>query len=335
MRIFKEDRILIAGSEGMVGRSIRRALLKKDYGEKGGGQILGISRKQLDLSDQKEVQNWFKKNKVDVVIIAAAKVGGILANKSYPTEFLLENLKIQNNLIENSWRFGVRRLLFLGSSCIYPKFSSQPIKEEFLLSSQLEESNQSYAIAKIAGLKLCESLNKQYKFDAISLMPTNLYGEGDNYHDEDSHVLPALIKRFHKAKKDSLREVKCWGTGSPFREFLHVDDLADAVIFALEQWDTFSENSPKDSNGNILYWLNVGTKEEITIKELAYTVSKIIGYEGKIIWDKTKPDGTPRKKLDISVLKKMGWEAKICLEKGIEKTFKSYIESLESHTLRN
>ena len=194
---------------------------------------------------------------------------------------------------------------------------------------------QSYAIAKIAGLKLCEYLNKQYKFDAISLMPTNLYGEGDNYNEKNSHVLPALIKRFHEAKKNSLREVKCWGTGSPFRELLHVDDLADAVIFALEQWDTFSENSPKDSNGNILYWLNVGTKEEITIKELAYTVSKIVGYEGKIIWDKTKPDGTPRKKLDISVLKNMGWEAKICLEEGIEKTFKSYVESLESQTLRN
>ena len=332
-KISKNDKFLICGANGMVGKSIIRALSEKGYGNDN-KKIFKPSRSEINYLDNNEVKNWFNLHQPDIVIIAAAKVGGILANQTKPVEFLLDNLKIQNNIIENSWKNGVKRLLFLGSSCIYPKSALQPIKEEYLLSSQLETSNQWYAIAKIAGLKLCEALNREFSFDAISLMPSNLYGKGDNYKRDNSHVIPALIRRFHEAKIYKQEYVSCWGTGSPLREFLHVDDLADASIFALENWDTFSSNSPLDSNGDPLFWINVGSNEEISIKDLADLIAKIIGYEGKIKWDLSKPDGTPKKKLDNSTLKKLGWEAKINLIKGLKNTYRSFIEDLESGNIR-
>ncbi len=323
--IFLNDKFFIAGASGMVGSAIYRSLLRKGYGDASlGGAILTTSRKELDLLKTREVEKWFEVNKPDVVIIAAAKVGGILANSSEPTEFLLENLKIQNNIIETSWRYGVRRLLFLGSSCIYPKFAEQPIMEESLLSGELEPTNQWYAIAKITGIKLCEALRKQYAFDAISLMPTNLYGPGDNYNTLNSHVMASLIKKFYTATIQKDPEVICWGTGNPLREFLHVDDLGNAAVFALESWNTFSEDAPLDQNGEPLSFLNVGTGKDISIKELAKKIADILKYKGKIIWDQTKPDGTPKKQLNIKRLLELGWEPKITLEEGIKRTLKDF-----------
>ena len=314
----------------MAGSAICRSLIKNGYGSTNGGNILKPRRKDLDLLDTNKVREWFKNNKPTVVIIAAAKVGGILANSTYPTQFLLDNLKIQNNLIENSWQNGVKRLLFLGSSCIYPKFAEQPINEDSLLTGTLEDTNQWYAISKISGIKLCDALRKQYNFDAISLMPTNLYGPGDNYHNENSHVMASLIKKFYKASKNSIPSVTCWGTGKPLREFLHVDDLGEAVVFALENWDPNSKNGPKDNNNNPLTILNVGTGKDISIKELANKISNLVNYKGKIIWDKNKPDGTPKKQLDISRIKNLGWVPKISLEEGILKT----IEHLEKNNIK-
>ena len=308
----------------MAGSAICRSLIKNGYGITNGGKILKPSRKDLDLLDTNKVREWFKINKPSVVIIAAAKVGGILANSKYPAQFLLDNLKIQNNLIENSWQTGVKRLLFLGSSCIYPKFANQPIKEEALLTGQLEETNHWYAIAKISGIKLCEALRKQYNFDAISLMPTNLYGQGDNYHPQNSHVMASFIRKFYEASENSLPSVTCWGTGVPLREFLHVDDLADAVLFALENWDPSSINAPKDQNNMPLNILNVGTGEEISIKELALKISHLFNYKGLIVWDKKKPDGTPRKLLNIQKIKDLGWKPKITLEEGIKAAVESF-----------
>ena len=308
----------------MAGSAIFRSLIKNGYGKTNGGQILKPTREELNLLDFEEVKKWFKQNKPTVVIIAAAKVGGILANSKYPTQFLLDNLKIQNNLIENSWQTNVKRLLFLGSSCIYPRLANQPIKEESLLKSQLEDTNQWYAIAKISGIKLCEALRKQYNFDAISLMPTNLYGAGDNYHVQNSHVMASFIRKFYEAKIRSLPSVTCWGTGKPLREFLHVDDLGDAVVFVLENWDPSSSNAPKDEHNNNLVMLNVGTGKDITIKDLAYKISNLVNFKGEIIWDKNKPDGTPRKLLNISKIKELGWEPKISLEEGIKAAVKSF-----------
>ena len=242
-----------------------------------------------------------------MVVLAAAKVGGIQANSSYPADFLLENLKIQTNVIETAWRSGVRRLLFLGSSCIYPKFAEQPIKEEALMTGALEPTNEWYAIAKITGIKLCESLRKQYGFDAISLMPTNLYGPGDNYHLDNSHVLPALMRLFHEAKERGDQRVTCWGTGSPMREFLHVDDLGEACVFALENWSALSSDAPKDDQGKPLAFLNVGTGVDLTIKELAEQIAAVVGFEGTIEWDTSKPDGTPKKQLDVRQMRGLGW----------------------------
>ena len=321
-----EDKIFIAGANGMVGSAIKRCLIKKGYGDKEkNGEILSPSRKELNLLNREEVERWFKKNSPDVVILAAAKVGGIHANESRPVDFLLENLKIEINVIELAWKMGTRRLIFLGSSCIYPKFAEQPIKEEFLLTGNFESTNESYAIAKIAGIKLCSSLRKQYKFDALSLMPTNLYGPNDNYHLQNSHVIPALIRKFIEAKSNST-SVKCWGTGSALREFLHVDDLAEATIFALEEWDYDSKSAPKDENGNKIDFLNVGTGKEISIKNLAEMISEIIDYKGEIIWDTSMPDGTPRKLLNVSKIHTLGWESKIPLKIGLEKTIKEYQE---------
>ena len=309
----------------MAGSAICRSLLKYGYGQKfGDGRILSPSRKELNLMDINKVQKWFELNKPTVVIIAAAKVGGILANTKYPSEFILENLKIQTNIIETAWKFNVKRLLFLGSSCIYPKFAEQPIREESLLTNALEPTNQWYAIAKIAGIKLCDSLRIQYGFDAISLMPTNLYGPGDNYHPQNSHVMASLLSKFYNASKKSLPEVICWGSGSPFREFLHVDDLGDAVVFALEKWDPTAPNAPKDKNGNPISYLNIGTGFDISIKDLAEKISNKVNYMGRISWDKTKPDGTPKKLLDVSRVNKLGWKANISLEKGIEETLKIF-----------
>ncbi len=329
-KISLDDRIFIAGSNGMAGKAIKKNLKKAGYGSiKQNGKLLTPSRKDLDLLKIDEVEKWFTLNKPNVVIIAAAKVGGILANSYYPTEFLLDNLKIQTNIIETSWKHKVKRLLFLGSSCIYPKFAKQPIKEDELLSGGLEKTNECYAIAKIAGIKLCEALRDQYGFDAISLMPTNLYGEGDNYDINNGHVMASLIKKFYINSKKLKNKVECWGTGSPFREFLHVDDLGDAVTFALENWDTDSPNAPRKNDGSPLYYLNVGTGEDIQIKALAEKISKLVNFKGEIVWDTTKPDGTPRKKLNIDNMTALGWQAKISLDEGIIKTLKSIeIENL-------
>ena len=320
-KLLKEDKIFVAGSNGMVGSAVCRKLIEKGFGKQiSSGQILVPTRKELNLLNLSDVEHWFKLFQPDVVIIAAAKVGGILANSRYPADFLLENIKIQNNVIETSWKTGVRRLLFLGSSCIYPKYAQQPIKEEYLLDGLLEKTNDCYAIAKITGLKLCESLNIQYGFDAITLMPTNLYGPNDNYDYENSHVMASLLNKFSLASKNSYPTVKCWGTGKPFREFLHVDDLSEAIVFALENWDPNDINAPKDENGNKLYHLNVGTGEDISIKELASKISKATNFKGDIVWDESKPDGTPKKLLDISKFSNLGWKAKITLDEGIERT---------------
>lgn len=320
-KIELKDKILVAGSSGMVGASICNKLREKGYGDfNKGGVIFSPNRNNLNLLDYSSVNNWFKKNKPDIVILAAAKVGGIKANSCYPADFILENLKIQTNVIESAWRNKVKRFLFLGSSCIYPKYAHQPIKEEYLLNGILEPTNEYYAIAKISGIKLCESLRKQYNFDAISLMPTNLYGPGDNYHPENSHVMASLIKKFSEAKNNSKPYVTCWGTGNPLREFLHVHDLSDACLFLLEKWNPSSLNAPRDNNKNKLYHLNIGTGKEISIKELALKIANLINYKGKIIWDRTKPDGTLRKRLDTSKINQMGWFPKIDLDKGIKST---------------
>ena len=319
--IEKSERIFIAGSNGMVGSSIKKALLKKPLNQTNNFfNLLTPSRLELDLLDSISVKNWFIKEKPNIVILAAAKVGGIHANSKYPTEFLLENIKIQTNIIEAALKEGVRRLLFLGSSCIYPKYATQPIKEEELLNGYLEKTNESYAIAKITGIKLCEALRNQYDFDAISLMPTNLYGPNDNYHPLNSHVVPSLIRKFSIAKRDNLSSVTCWGSGLVRRELMHVDDLAEAAIFCLENWFPSDIGAPKDNSGNPLNYLNVGTGKDISIKELAKKIANIVKFDGEIFWDKNMPDGTPRKVLDISRLKKLGWESKIDLKSGLTNT---------------
>tara|TARA_Y100000589_G_scaffold330968_1_gene382424 strand:+ start:3334 stop:4332 length:999 start_codon:yes stop_codon:yes gene_type:complete len=325
----KQDKIFIAGGTGMVGSAIIRKL--KYLGFK---NIIFPTRLELDLKDSNLVFNWFKKNKPDIVILAAAKVGGIFANNTYPVNFLLDNLKIQNNVIESAWKTNTRRLLFLGSSCIYPKNSNQPIKEDELLKSSLEKTNEWYAIAKISGIKLCQALRKQYGFDAISLMPTNLYGQGDNYHPSNSHVLPALLNRFHLHKIDKKDYIECWGSGNPRREFMHVDDLADASIFALEKWDPNKNDAPLDESGKPLTWLNVGTGIDLSIKELAEMISDITSFKGEIIWNIEKPDGTFQKLLDVSNLNNLGWDSKISLKNGIKITYEHYKKEIKNKTLR-
>lgn len=307
------ERIFVAGHRGMAGSAILRALQAKGY-----TNLLTAGRDQLDLRDAGAVEAWFASARPQVVVLAAAKVGGILANSTYPADFLLDNIKIQTHVIENAWRHGARRLLFLGSSCIYPKFAEQPIREEALLTGELERTNEWYAIAKIAGLKLCEALRLQHGFDAISLMPTNLYGPGDNYHPSHSHVLPALIRRFHEAKLASAEKAVCWGTGTPRREFLHVDDLAEAAVFCLERWKP-GAHEPQ--------FLNVGTGEDLPISELAQLVARTVGFGGGIAWDTSKPDGTPRKLLDVSRLAALGWRARIPLAEGLASTYADWLEA--------
>lgn len=304
----------------MAGGAICRALKRCGY-----HQLLTANRYELDLLDGPAVEAWFAKHQPTVVILAAAKVGGIQANNSYPADFLLENIKIQTHVIETAWRSGVRRLLFLGSSCIYPKFALQPIREHSLLTGPLETTNEWYAIAKIAGIKLCEALRNQYGFDAISLMPTNLYGPGDNYHPTNSHVLPALIRRFHEAVEAKSGSVTCWGTGSPLREFLHVDDLGNACVFALEHWSPSSDEPT---------YLNVGTGVDMSIRELAESVASATGFCGRIIWDHSKPDGTPKKQLDVSRLSTLGWRATIPLKEGLAETVASFRHQLNQNQVR-
>ena len=308
------NKIYVAGHRGMAGSAICRALSKAGY-----SNLLTSPRADLNLLDEAAVKDWFEINKPDVVVVAAAKVGGILANNNYPADFLLENLKIQTNIIETAWRSGVQRLLFLGSSCIYPKFAIQPIKEESLLTGALETTNEWYAIAKIAGIKLCQALRKQHGFDAISLMPTNLYGPGDNYHPSNSHVIAALLRRFYEARQYNAPSVTCWGSGTPRREFLHVDDLAAAAVFCLENWDPSRIKAPKDQSGEPLHYLNVGSGSDVTIKELAELIAEKIGFKGLINWDSSKPDGTPQKLLDVDQLQSMGWSASISLAEGLQK----------------
>ena len=325
-----KDKIFVAGHKGMVGSAIFRKLKNLGF-----TQILTANKQNLNLLNSFEVENWFSVNRPDIVILAAARVGGINANNVRPADFLLENLKIQNNVIEMSLKYRVKKFLFLGSSCIYPKFSKQPIKEDYLMTGALEKTNEWYAIAKISGIKLCQSFRKQFGFNAICLMPTNLYGPGDNYNLENSHVLPAMITRFYNAVKNQQPKVECWGSGSPKREFLHVDDLSDACLHALKYWDLNNKNAPRDDNDNILEFLNVGTGKDISIRDLAILVANQIGYKGEILWDRSKPDGTPRKLLDINRMKSIGWESKINLEDGIRQTISSFLEEINKGSIRN
>lgn len=312
MKITKSSKIYIAGHNGMVGSAIWRQLIKSGY-----NNLIGKSSKELDLRDQKAVNDFFQTEKPDAVIDAAARVGGILANNSFPYQFLMENLQIQNNLIDTALKYDVQKFIFLGSSCIYPKFAPQPLKEEYLLTDSLEPTNEWYAIAKITGIKACEAIRKQFGKDYVSLMPTNLYGTHDNFDLKTSHVLPAMIRKFHEAKMKGNIPVALWGSGTPMREFLFVDDLAEAVIFAVEN------QLPEH-----LY--NVGSGIDLTIKELAGIIQKITEHTGDIIWDSSKPDGTPRKLMDVSKMQALGWKHKIELEEGILNTYQWFLQNIKT-----
>ncbi len=302
----KSETIYIAGHRGLAGSAIAREFERGAY-----QSIVLRSRSELDLTDRAAVRNFFDQTRPKVVVVAAAKVGGIKANQDYPVEFLLENLKIQNNLLEAACDFEARKVLFLGSSCIYPKFAPQPIPESALLTGELEPTNEAYAIAKIAGIKLCQAYAREYGRNFISAMPTNLYGPGDNFDLQNSHVLPALMRKVHEAKLASAREVTVWGTGAPRREFLHVDDLASACRFLLESYD-----SPEI--------VNVGCGEDVSIRELAELICNVIGFRGALVFDRSKPDGTPRKLLDVTRLRALGWSPRISLREGITQTYKWY-----------
>ena len=304
----KNAKIYIAGHRGMVGSAIHRKLAKEGYTD-----IVTRSSKELDLRDQVAVEAFFDLEKPDYVFLAAAKVGGIVANNTYRADFLYENLAIQNNVIHQSYKHGVKKLMFLGSSCIYPKLAPQPLKEEYLLTGLLEETNEPYAIAKIAGIKMCEAYRAQYGCNFISVMPTNLYGFNDNYHPENSHVLPALIRRFHEAKIENAPQVTIWGSGSPLREFLFADDLAEACYYLMQNYDEPT-------------LINIGTGEDISIKDLALLIKKVIGYEGALTFDSSKPDGTPRKLMDVSKLHKLGWKHKVELEQGIKLAYEDFLD---------
>jgi GDP-L-fucose synthase len=299
-------RIYVAGHHGMVGSAIVRRLAR------GGCDVITAGRAEVDLERQQQAEEFLAATKPDVVIVAAAKVGGIHANNAYPAEFISDNLAIARNAIHGSYQAGVKKLLFLGSSCIYPKLARQPMREEELLTGPLEETNQWYAVAKIAGIKLCQAYRRQYGADFISVMPTNLYGPGDNYHPENSHVVAALIRRFHQAKQDGLATVKVWGTGKPLREFLFADDLADACVFVLEHYSDEEH-------------VNVGSGQEVTIAEFAKLVAEVVGYRGKLVFDPSRPDGVPRKLLDSSKLAGMGWRARTSLRSGLEQSYAAFV----------
>jgi GDP-L-fucose synthase len=305
-------RVFVAGHRGMVGSAIVRRLL-----ELGNYDVICRTRSELDLISQANVMDFFQKNRIDQVYLSAAKVGGIVANNRYPAEFIYENLMIQSNIIHSAHLCGVQKLLFLGSSCIYPKFAEQPMSEQSLMTGPLEATNEPYAVAKIAGIKLCESYNRQYGRDYRSVMPTNLYGPNDNFHPDNSHVIPGLIRRFHEAKQDKLPEVMAWGTGKPLREFLYVDDMAAASIHVMGLENLiYSENTEP-----LLSHINIGTGVDCTIKELVETIAKVVGYKGVIYFDTSKPDGTPRKLMDVSRLKSLGWQYKVSLVDGLTRSY--------------
>jgi GDP-L-fucose synthase len=309
--ITKNTKIYIAGHRGMVGSAVKRALEFRGF-----TNLIGKTSSELDLRNQEQVNDFYKKEQPEVVIDAAAKVGGILANNDFPYQFLMENLQIQNNLIDRALTSGIEKFIFLGSSCIYPKFAPQPLKEEYLLTNSLEPTNEWYAIAKITGVKACQSIRKQYNKDYVSLMPTNLYGPFDNYDLNSSHVLPAMLRKFHDAKLNKHSDVLLWGSGTPMREFLFVDDMAEAVVCALE-----------NSLPEFLY--NIGTGKDISIKELAKTIQKVTGHQGNILWDDSKPDGTPRKLMDVSKMKEIGWQYSTELEDGIQKTYSWFLDNID------
>ena len=308
----KSKKIYVAGHRGMVGSAICRVLTSLGY-----TNIITFTSKELDLRNQEAVNKFYQENNPDVVIDAAARVGGILANNDFPYQFLMENMQIQNNLIDGALKANVEKFIFLGSSCIYPKFAEQPLKEEYLLTDTLEPTNEWYAIAKISGVKTCQAIKKQFGKDFVSLMPTNLYGTHDNFDLKTSHVLPAMIRKFHDAKLNNNAPVTLWGSGTPMREFLFVDDMAKSVVFALEN------KLPEH-----LY--NVGTGEDLTIKNLAETIQKVIGHEGELIWDRSKPDGTPRKLMDISKMHQLGWKHEVSLIEGIKKTYAWFLDNQEN-----
>lgn len=305
----KNSKIYVAGHRGLVGSALKRRLESKGY-----SNLILRTHRELDLTNQQEVNEFFEREKPEYVFLAAAKVGGILANNTYPAEFIYENLMIEANIIHASYRYGVKKLLFLGSSCIYPKLAPQPLKEEYLLTGSLEETNEAYAIAKIAGIRLCKHYNQQYGTNYISVMPTNLYGPNDNFDLETSHVMPALIRKFHEAKTKNEPEVIVWGTGKPLREFLHVDDMADACVYLMENFNM-------DDIGE---FVNIGVGKDITIGELAELIKEIVGFKGEIRRDLSKPDGTPQKLLDVTKLNSLGWKAKISLKDGIKQTYECY-----------
>uniref|UniRef100_A0A1D1Y1I8 GDP-L-fucose synthase n=1 Tax=Anthurium amnicola TaxID=1678845 RepID=A0A1D1Y1I8_9ARAE len=306
----KSAKVFVAGHRGLVGSAVHRKFLSLGF-----HNIVARSHHELDLARQADVEAFFARERPRYVVLAAAKVGGIHANSTYPADFIAVNLQIQTNVIDAAYRHGTEKLLFLGSSCIYPKFAPQPISEDSLLTGPLEPTNEWYAIAKIAGIKMCQAYRLQYGWDAISGMPTNLYGPNDNFHPENSHVLPALMRRFHEAKASGAKEVVVWGTGSPLREFLHVDDLADAVVFLLDKYSGLGH-------------VNVGSGKEVTIRGLAEIVKEVVGFEGEIVWDSTKPDGTPRKLMDSSKLAELGWSPKISLREGLADTYKWYLANV-------
>ena len=307
----KKEKIYIAGHKGMVGSAVWRALEKRGY-----TNLVGVLSKKLNLRNQQAVLDFYKEEKPSVVIDAAAKVGGILANNDYPYDFLMQNMQIQNNLIDGALNSGIEKFIFLGSSCIYPKFAPQPLKEEYLLTDSLESTNEWYAIAKISGVKACQAIRNQYGKDFVSLMPTNLYGYFDNFDLQSSHVLPAMLRKFHEAKINGNTPVKLWGSGTPMREFLFVDDMAEAVVFALEN------KLPE-------YLYNIGSGKDISIKQLAETIQNVVGHKGDIIWDNSKPDGTPRKLLDVSKMKALGWHYSTNLKEGVEKTYQWFQENIK------
>lgn len=312
-----DQSIYVAGHKGMVGSAVVRLLQHHGF-----QRIITRDRRELDLTDQMAVQQFFQQQRPDVVVFAAAKVGGILANSSYPAEFLFQNLAMASNAVHAAWQTGTQRFLFLGSTCIYPRMAPQPISEDSLLTSPLEPTNEAYAIAKIAGLKLCQFYRQQYKVLYHSAMPTNLYGPGDNYHPSNSHVLPGLLRRFHEATQAGLPEVQMWGTGSPLREFLHVDDLAAGILHLLSLAD------PPDL-------VNIGSGAEVSILELAQMIAQTVGYKGRITHDLTKPDGTPRKLSDISRIRETGWSPRISLEAGLQSAYRDFLQSLQQQTLRS